>query len=192
MNPQSKKSANPFVMIDAAGLGFCLVLALLVYTLGVHPVISRKSGIVQRQRDLEDKREEAGELVTTLTNLRRELAMVERSLVESPLRLHAVSAVNQRLAMITQLASSQQLTLSEIQPGQPSHGTHYDTVPIAIAGTGNYRAIAAFLHRLHTTFPDTGVRAFSVKGNPAVPNSPATFRFTLAWYAAPIERNNGK
>jgi len=97
--------------------------------------------------------------------------------------------VNQRLALITTLASQQQLQLNEIQPGQPTQGTHYDTVPIAIAGTGRYGTIAAFLHLLHTTFPDTGISAFTITGSPAQPDAPATFRFTLAWYAAPIERN---
>jgi hypothetical protein len=113
---------------------------------------------------------------------------VEQRLVESPLRLQPVSAVNQRLALITELASEQKLKLNEIQPGKAVHGNHYDTVPILITGSGNYRTVAAFLHRLHTTFPDTGVSAFSLSGSPATPDAAATFRFSLAWYAAPIDR----
>ena len=183
---------NPCAKIDVIGLGVCLALTLTVYLVGVHPLVSRKSESIQRQRDLEDKRSEAADLVNTLTTLRRELAMVEQSLVESPLRLQAVSAVNQRLAKITELASSQKLSLNEIQPGQATHGTHYDTVPITIAGNGQYGTIAAFLHRMHTTFPDTGVSAFTVSGNPATPDSPASFKFTLAWYAAPINRMQTK
>ncbi len=190
MNPSNIK--HPWLRIDAAGAGVCLALTLVVYALGVHPLVRQQSEMVQRERELQDRRKEAGDMAVALTNLRRELAVVEQSLVESPLRLQAVSAVNQRLALITKLASEQQLQLNEIQPGQSTRGTHYDTVPIAIAGTGRYRTIAAFLNLLHTTFPDTGVWAFSITGSPAQPDAPANFRFTLAWYAAPIQRGAGR
>lgn len=183
---------SPWMKIDAAGLGVCLALTLVVYVMGVQPLIARKAEVVQRQRELDDRRQKADDLASTLTNLRRELALAEQSLAKSRLQLYPVSAVNQRLAMITDLASDHHLKLNEIMPGKPTNGTHYDTVPILITGSGNYGTIAAFLHRMHTTFPDTGVAAFSLAGNPAEPGAPATFQFSLAWYAAPINRIDAK
>ena len=187
MNQSNNK--HPWLKLDAAGIAICLALTLVVYALGIHPLVTRQSELVQRERDLTERRKEANDMAVALTNLRRELAVVEQSLVESPLRLQAVSAVNHRLALITTLASQQKLQLNEIQPGQPTRGTHYDTVPIAIAGTGRYRTIAAFLNLLHTTFPDTGISAFNITGSRAQPDAPATFRFTLSWYAAPIHHS---
>jgi len=189
MNSTPKHS---WLSIDATAVGFCLALTAVVYILGVHPVISSKADIVRRERELNDSRQQAEALAATLTTMRRELAAVEQALADSPLRLQPVSAVNQRLALITELASDQQLKLNEIQPGKSTHGSHYDTVPIVITGSGNYRTIAAFLHRLHRTFPDTGVAAFSLTGSPATPDAPAGFRFNLSWYAAPIDRINTK
>lgn len=179
---------HSWMKLDLTAIGVCLAMTLVVFVLGVQPLLSRKSDIARRQRELAESREQAQTLAASLTGLRRELAGVEHSLAASPLRLQPVSAVNQRLAMITQLAAQQQLTLNEIQPGKAASGTHYDTVPLVLTGSGNYRTLAAFLHRLHQTFPDTGVAAFALRGNPAAPQTPATFRFNLSWYAAPIDR----
>jgi Tfp pilus assembly protein PilO len=187
MNP-TQDNKHPWLKIDAAGVGVYLALTLVVYCLGVQPLLARKADSAQRARELSEKRQKASGLVTTLTSLKRELATMEQRLAESPLRLQPMSAVNQRIAMITDLASQSQLTLNEIQPGKASHGTHYATLPIVLTGSGSYPTTAAFLHRLHTTFPDTGVASFTLAAIPTQPDVPATFKLDLAWYAAPIER----
>ena len=174
--------------IDVGGLGVCAALTLVMYVLAVEPLLAHRADMVDRQRELDVKNREASKLFLSLTSLKRELAIVQQTLADSPLRLQPTSAVNQRLALITSMAGEHELTLDEIKPGRPASGTHYDTVPIVLSGTGTYRTCAAFMHRLHQTFADVGVSAFTVSGQPANPEAPATFRLSLAWFAAPVGR----
>jgi len=174
--------------IDATALSICAALTLVVYLLGVDPLVRAQADRVRQQRELDESAREADDLLAQLTSLKRELAITTQKLADSPLRLQPVSAVNQRIAMITELATQCELQLDQIQPGKAVPGTHYDMVPILLAGTGSYTRSAAFLHQLHTTFPDIGVTTFDLSGSPAEPSRPARFRFDLAWFAAPIDR----
>lgn len=174
--------------MDVTAIGLCLGLTALVYFTGVHPLLSRQVESAQRRNELKNQRDEASSLQTTLTLLKRELAQVEHTLSQSPLRLQPTSAMNQRLAQITELAARSGLKLNEIQPGKAVPGTHYDTVPLVLSGAGTYRTCASFLSEMHQSFPDMGVTAFSVGGDPTSGKSTAAFRFTLIWYAAPLDR----
>ena len=113
---------------------------------------------------------------------------MEQALADTPLRLQPMGAVNQRLALMTNLASEAGLTLNDIQPGKAALGAHFATVPIQVGGSGRFPTIVAFLNRLHTTFPDTGVTSFTLSGAPATPGAAVSFKIELAWHAAPIER----
>ncbi len=61
-------------------------------------------------------------------------------------------------------------------------------MPLVLSGAGTYRTCAAFLHEMHLSFPDMGVTAFSVGGDPTSGQTTAGFRFTLVWFAAPLDR----
>lgn len=174
--------------IDATAIVLCLGLTALVYFIGVHPMLSKQVESANRRSELREQRAEAGELQTMLTQLKRELAVVERTLSESPLRLEPTSAINERLAQITDLAARSGLKLNETQPGKTSPGRHFDTVPIVLSGAGTYSTCSAFLHQMHLSFPDMGVTSFSIDGDPTTGQSTASFRFTLAWFAAPLDR----
>lgn len=188
MSTPSSNSRHALWQIDLGGFAVCAAMMLVVYLLGVQPLLDRRAAAEDRKRDLSEKRQESADVLSALTASKRELAGVELALAETPLRLQPMGAVNQRLARMTALASEAGLTLNEIQPGKAALGTHYATVPIQVAGTGRFPTIVAFLNRLHTTFPDTGVTSFTLSGAPATPNAPVAFRIDLAWHAAPIEK----
>ena len=185
---ESKSNRWRWWPMDVTALSLCLGLTLLVYVVGVHPLLSKQVESAQRRRDLHDQREKASDLQNTLTALKRELATVERTLAASPLRLEPTSAINRRLAQITDLAARCGLKLNEIQPGNVSPGRHYDNVPLVLSGAGTYGTCAAFLHQMHLSFPDMGVTAFAVGGDPTSGRTTAAFRFNLAWFAAPLDR----
>jgi len=174
-------------LIDVAALGLCLGLTVTVYFIGVHPLLTKQVESATRRRELREQRKEASDLQGTLASLKRELSTVERTLAQSPLRLEPTTAINQRLAQITDLAARCGLKLNEIQPGKAFPGRHYDTVPMVLSGAGTYHTCATFLHQLHLSFPDMGVTAFSVGGDPTSGQTTATFKFTLAWFAAPLD-----
>jgi Tfp pilus assembly protein PilO len=187
-NKTNKSERWRWWRIDAAGLFVCAALTVFVYATSLHPILVRQVDAVQQAIELDNNKSESENVLSSLTELKRSLANIEQKLAESPLRLHPVTAVNQRIAAITGFADKSGLQINKIQPAAPIAGTHYDTVPIHLAGLGNYQKVAAFLHQLHSAFPDMGVIAFDLTGKPADPKQPAEFRFQLAWFAAPIER----
>ena len=106
-----------------------------------------------------------------------------------PLRLEPATSINPRLARLADLAGESGLVLDEIQPGPAADGSHYQTVPIRLAGGGSYPAVAVFLHRLRERFPDTAVRSFECSNTaPGADRPSAAFRAELAWYTAPVAK----
>ena len=186
--PSTHSTRHALWQIDLGGFAVCAAMMLVVYLLGVQPLLDRRADAESSRRALSEKRQESADVLSALTTAKRELAGVEQALADTPLRLQPMGAVNQRLARMTALASEAGLTLNEIQPGKAALGTHYATVPIQVAGTGRFPTIVAFLNRLHTTFPDTGVTSFTLSGAPATPSAPVAFRIDLAWHAAPIDK----
>jgi hypothetical protein len=77
------------------------------------------------------------------------------------------------------------VTLNEIQPGTPTEGPHYLTVPIRVGGSGSYPACAALLHNLRERFPDTTIQSFDLQNAaPGQGENLATFRMELAWHTS--------
>ena len=50
---------------------------------------------------------------------------------------------------------------------------------------GSYPHCGLFLHRLYEELPDVEIVGIELSGQPENPGTPASFKFTLSWYAAP-------
>ena len=171
--------------IYAAGAVVCALLTAGAYAFGLHPALARHDDQQARQGELNAARHTAANLISTRNQLTAELARVTTSLENLPVQLEPASAVNQRLARLTDLAARESLSIDEMRSGTIIDGGDYQAVPILIAGSGTYPACAKFLHKLRQTFPDTAVRSFETTNNSASPDAPAaTFQFDLVWHAA--------
>jgi Tfp pilus assembly protein PilO len=185
MSDTTPTRPSPGRKMDAAGLAVCALLTLAGYVVGFQPVYQAHRERTARQRELADSRAKVNDTGDALAQLKRELTQTQRAVADSPLRLQAVSQINQRLAGLTELAARAGLAMDQVQPGPPVHGKRFDTVPIHIIGSGTFPTCAKFIHLLHSEHHDTGVRSFSLSGHPASPDAPATFQCDLSWYAAP-------
>ena len=172
---------NPW-RVYATALLACAALTAGGYAAGVAAAIERGARVEAERAEFADRRREAGELATAAADARVELHAARQSLAALPLHLEPATMVNARLAKITELANEGRLSVSEVRPGAvATDGRDFDTVPIAIAGSGSYPAVAAFLHRLHEEFPDTAVRSFRAA---QAEGASAAFSFDLVWYTA--------
>lgn len=170
---------------DAAGVALCAVLTGVFYVAGLEPL--------ERIRAAEAAGRDAAEAVGMKADAARaqlraaemKLAQVRRAIAASPLRLAGSDHLNSRVAELSRLARENGLEIDEIRPGTPVGETWFTRVPIRIAGNGPYRACLLFLHRLHETFPDTGLSAIELRGDPSPADTPALFTFDLVWFAAP-------
>ena len=171
--------------IDAVGAGICAVLSGIAVLVVVIPVVRKQSDQAALRADVAQQRQLAARFDESERVLRRELEAVQEELASSQLRLQPTMYLNTRMAFIVEVAAASGIVIDETRSGTVKVGSRYQTVPIHLSGTGSYSDSASFLHQLHLTLPDTGVVGLELSGKPGQPETPATFRFDLIWYAAP-------
>ncbi len=171
--------------IDAAGAGICAVLTGIAVLVVVMPVVRKQTDHAALRADVAQQRQLAAQFDESERLLRRELEAVQEELASSQLHLQPTMYLNTRMALIVEVASATGIVIDETRSGTVKVGPRYQTVPIHLSGTGSYSDSASFLHQLHLTLPDTGVVGLELSGKPDKPDTPATFRFDLIWYAAP-------
>ena len=180
-----KGSTNWRWYMYGAGVAACIAATLVFHFMGIRPLLERYSKSESYQAALSAQRGIAKDLAASADDMEENMGDAQKALDESPFHLRPANDVNNRIAQMAALANGCGLKLDEIQPGSPESGLRYETVPIHLAGTGNYRTCVALLHRMRQTFPDTTVIALELTGRPADPESPARFQLELLWHAAP-------
>ena len=171
--------------IDAMGAGLCLAATVAFYFFGLGPMLNARHDADTYQSKVAAERASAADLSQALARDHKMLRGAQRELAESPLQLAPASDVNARIARVADLAKSCGLKLDVVLPGLPAKGKRFETVPIHLAGTGNYRTCVAMLHKLRQKFPDTTVTSLDLSSDPADPKSLARFSIDLLWHAAP-------
>lgn len=172
--------------IDATGVGMCLLLTVAFYFIGLSPLLDRRHDAETHEAKVAAQRATAADLSMALAKYYGVFRDAERELADSPLQLAPASDVNTRIAQMADLARNCGLKLDVILPGLPSKGTRFETVPIHLTGTGNYRTCVAMLHRLKEKFPDTTVTSLNLSADPANAKAGARFSVDLLWHAAPV------
>lgn len=176
--------------VFAAGAGVCAAITLVVWFTVLSPALRQRDARIAKSNELVARRHKAGEVAGSLSAVRKKTETVESALQQTAMRLEPATLVNDRLARLTELANECGLSVDEVQPGQTTDGPHYQSVALKLAGSGNYPACARFLHRLHDTFPDTGVRGMDTSNNSPNPVVPVvSFRLDLVWHAAPLAQS---
>ena len=169
--------------VDAIGLGALLGLTAFAYLFGVAPLLERHANLAQQQQEMAAARLKSMETAHTLASVRDQSARVERQFTDSPLRLQPPAQLNQRLALLNELAAESGALLDDLQPGKAVDGPQFGSLSIHVVGTGTYTTFAAFLRRLRERCPDSGITAFDISCSPsAEQEAAAKFSFELAWY----------
>lgn len=175
------------IQLDAITIAVLLGVTAIVYFFGISPLLERHALILRQQQELGTVREKESDSQKILGELQLQTAVAARQLEASPLRLQPVSSLNQRLALVTDLAMQGGAALDDLQPGKNSAGSRYDALQIHVAGTGSFPAFTAMLHRIHAEFPDTGISTFELSGNPQEEPAKAKFSVELLWYTEPLK-----
>jgi Tfp pilus assembly protein PilO len=169
--------------LDAVGAVICVVATLAVYLGGAKPLMRNHEHLVAQQEQLRTQQRHVARLEDALTALREHLQTVRRALDDSTLRLKPLSSLNQHVAEISALATRNDLRIDDIQTGVAQTGTHYEAVPVHLAGSGTYRTCTTFLNRLRQTLPDTSVSSFSLTTTAGGSAGLGMFRIDLQWHA---------
>lgn len=185
MNEPAKNTRWRHWPIDLGGLAVIALITAAAYIVTLKPILDAEAERIAREKHIDAQTTKETQLTSTLTVMRNQLLKMREAIDDSAIQLQSVSHLNRRLAAVTELAAEAGLQVNEIQPGGVVHGEQYETVPIQLAGSGDYPRCAEFINLLHQRHPDTGVAAFELRGDPKSPNTPASFTLSLVWYAAP-------
>lgn len=171
--------------IDAMASVICLVASLVVFFTVLYPLIRQHSFLADQRNKLTAHLDECSALSVSMRTLGNQLATVQEELGESMIRLGSSDQTNRRLAALTSLFNDCSLAVDDIQAGTISAGHTWDSVPISIAGRGEYTQFIAVLHRIRQRFADMSVIRFRLEGDPARAEGSKEFRFQLLWHTAP-------
>ena len=171
--------------VNALGICACVVLTLVFHIAGVLPVLRQHAHNVKQHVELESQKTKAAKLAAAADNLAHRLRKVGQALDDAPVQLQTTRQLNQRLAHLASLAAECGLAIDQTHSDRPYSSTWYQTVPIRLVGEGTYPTCALFLSKLRQTFPDTGVSALELAGEPHSNSAASQFTFDLVWYTQP-------
>jgi len=172
-----------FWPIYGGGAAACAALSVLAWFVLVAPAQQQLAVRSSRFQELQSRQQKQAGLNAELASARQELKELQQALANSTLRLEPASEVNHRLAALTSVAGANGLSLDELRPGAITDSPQYKLLPIHMAGTGTYPACARFLHKLHDSFPDTGLASFEITNpTPGSDLTKLTFQVELVWY----------
>ena len=189
---RSNQRWSPIWEIDAPAALICIAVTGAAYMLMIQPALQHRHLRTTQQQTLEQKHIDVTNLTGQLSRLKLQLEKIRVQLAvndQEGRRLQPASAINTRLASLTDLSRQCHLELIQIQPSDLVEGTHYHTLPIFLAGVGSYEACVRFIERMTEQFRDTAIESIDLQGDPGRPvldgQSQVRFTFELAWHTAP-------
>jgi Tfp pilus assembly protein PilO len=172
--------------LDACGLAGILLLTLLAYFAILRPLGNDRAELGALRTETEEAQSRLVAIESAASRRSDDLARTEQMLNASRVNLQTVDQLNRRLAVIVEEASGSGLSIHESVAGDARSGKRHETVPVDLSGKGSYESCAEFLHRVYENLPDVEVLSIELTGRPGTRGAHASFRFELAWYAAPM------
>jgi len=172
--------------INAAGSAGVALCVAAGYMLIVRPMISagREHELQILHAESLNAEAAAYDLARSQWTRKHEESEAERKRIA--VQLEPVDKQNEHLQAITSLAESLNLTLSHVDPGQPTLLRNKVKVTFGFRGRGKFTDVAAFLKILHERFEDCRVTGLQFDG--LAGSAHTDFSMTLDWFALPIPR----
>ncbi len=171
--------------IHMVGIATVVVVGVALHLLWLQPALQRVElldSVLRKTETAETDLQKARRAHAALTG---RLASVRNELADVRLELQPRDALNRRIADIVAVAGATGLDVSESRAGDASSGRWFDTVAIRIQGRGRFSDSLIFLQRLFGELSDVDVSGFDISRSDGDRSDRGSFRFDLAWYAAP-------
>jgi Tfp pilus assembly protein PilO len=177
---------RPAWQVHATGATVVLIIAGLVYALQWRPLVAHGRHRDSLESEVATRTARVQQLSADVRRTRAQAEQAERNVRESHLNLSPHSALNARVAAVTELATSCGLQVDAIEPGAKTPGPRLTTVPVRLTTRGTAAQAMRFLAALRQRMPDTPVVAVEMTATPsagsAAPTGPCTF--DLLWFTS--------
>jgi len=170
--------------IDVAAAAIAVLATLLAYFALLEPLQTQRAEYARQDRQYTAQQKEAVRLTALRFVLGKQLEELQANLAAQKVQLRPLTQVNRRVAEVTAMVNRCGLKTANVTLGQVTAGPRWNTIPIRLVGSGDYRNCMSFLHELAGPKSDFAVAGFEITGNPQKTDEPAKFSFDLYWYAA--------
>ena len=164
----------------------CLVAGAVVTGLAYFTVLKPVQEIRRQDTALAqqaaEQADEARRLQTRHDQLSARLLSIRETLDDQQITLGESAQLNQRIAWLIELARNAGLEVLQLQPGSSQPNEHYHLRSLRLEAGATLAQHAAFLEKLHKTFPDMSVVGLdltqAVGRDDARPNAV----FSIVWF----------
>ena len=181
---------SPSWRIDATGMAILLALTVALGAAPAWILITDRQAVAAQTDALDVARQEHAAAMSALAVTRSRLARVQEELTNSSVQLEPPSAVNHRLADLSELATQCGLQVDQLKPADSLPGEHCRRIPIHMIARGTYRACVTFMDRLRRRLPDTAAGTIEMTGAPTEQDGNISLRCVLWWHATPDDSND--
>jgi Tfp pilus assembly protein PilO len=164
------------------GIAAIIVLSGLAYFVEVAPILRDRDSYAQSNAELADKQQTLEHLQGFIRTAQQQIKTLNDH-QSSELKLQPAEEINDRISMVSSIATDQGLVLESTEPGNAVAQPRYSTVAIHITGHGGFRQIVKFLKQLHQQLPDVAVNDVGLAGG--ADGAAVNFTLSMVWYAAP-------
>lgn len=178
----ARRSATFVWPTDAWGIGAILSLTASAHLLVALPVVRARSEFDQLAMAIVERDGAVDATRRRIEDLRAAHAEREQRLGRQ-VPLQPITAVNERIDAIGELAESHGLELVEFTRVGERGGMAYRTVSLRFVAQGDFADGVRFIHALHGAEPHVAATAFEVSGI-AAREAPVRIGLDLRWYAA--------
>jgi Tfp pilus assembly protein PilO len=157
----------------------CFTLLGAGWWLGLRPLMSESHEATAVVAAAQAAEREAEAATREFQRLADALADAEAKLEAQPIDLQDAGQINPLLADLAARSERHALEITRTNAGRAIALTHYDYVPIKLAGEGRYADFLALLTGLYEQRADLGVVDFSLARQPT---GGIAFEIQMAWY----------
>lgn len=178
-------SPASLLTIDAAGVAALCALTTLAGLGAWRPIVAARQNARDTVAEYELLHAKTIELTTQKRALEGQLDAARAQLNRQRWRPQPADRLNQRLAALTDLASTAGLNLEQLSPGPQNPQSRFSAILLTMSARGDFAATNSFLTLLHDQCPDIAVLGMKIFSAPPQTDSQCQLSFDLVWYAAP-------
>ena len=183
MNPTSLNRMVDEFRVALFGIAAIIVMSGVAYFAEFAPIVHDRDSYVQSVADLNAKQQTLDHLQGFVSCTAQQQVKTLSDQQASELKLQPAQQINDRISMISSIATDQGLVLESTEPGNAIPQQRYSTVAIHITGHGGFRQCVKFLRELRRQLPDVAVNDVGLAGG--ADGGTVNLTLSLVWYAAP-------
>jgi Tfp pilus assembly protein PilO len=171
--------------VDAGAVALLLALAAGVYWIEMSASLERHDAVIAKMRDLDTRQVKNLDIEKSIIAVQQRAEVAMKLIADAGFTLDSTQRVNERLARITELATSAGLQVEGIEPSKAVASGHLAAIAIRVTARGGYAAVSKFIHEVRDRLPDCVITSLELSATPSVQDPVANANIQIIWHTRP-------